>query len=846
MDQPMHSKLQRRTLLKTAPAAGLATLMRPEGSLGADAVRFAFFADPSEAIAYAQLIDRFEEVQSEIKIEPVVISSSNVAPLGRLLPASKYPEWLRGSFTGPNPPDVFLFTYRDVGAYDLRGVLEPLDTWLAQSRTLNEADFNPEALSLFRPMNKPLLAIPQNLSSLVVYYNTDLFEPPTIKRMLGAFERLLEGIVDDPQQSVGGLPLLSESEAFHLIHEFNDTRRQYPLDLAIHHLFSERAALAPDAVALVFDGRALTYGELDRRANQLARHLLALGLPPESFVGVFIPRSPEMIVALLGVLKAGGAYAPLDPSLPAERLFQIVDDASPYVILTLDEMSDRLAPTGLPGIRLDADWPLIASESADAPPSQEPPDQLAYVCYTSGSSGRPKGVAVTHRGVLRLVCGVDYVDLNSSETILQAAPLAFDAATFEIWGALLNGGRLALYPDQTPTPGGLREALRSEQVTTAWLTAALFNYVVDEDVEALSEVRQLLVGGEALSARHVEEARRRAPRTKLINGYGPTEATTFSCCGEVGEGPIRLGRPIANTQVYVVDGRGEAVACGARGELWIGGDGLARCYHGDASRTAEKFAPDGLSGRYGGRVYRSGDLTRQEWNGEVEYLGRLDNQVKLRGYRVELEEVEAELRRVGGVKAAAARVEEDERGEKRLVGYVVWEEGRKRGWNEARAEMRERAPEYMLPSAWVELAELPLNNNGKVDRRKLGGVFIERAVIETEYEGPRTPEEERMAGIWKKILGVDRVGVHDNFFALGGHSLLATQLVSQIGREFQVNLPIRSLFEAPTVAELTRQIADLNGSQEELIRKATQALQFVKSLTESETQALLREKQIPR
>ncbi|MDB4951628.1 MAG: Malonyl CoA-acyl carrier protein transacylase [Gemmatimonadetes bacterium] len=576
----------------------------------------------------------------------------------------------------------------------------------------------------------------------------------------------------------------------------------------IHRLFEAQAARTPDAGALAWEGGTLTYAELNARANRLAHHLAALGVGLETRVAVCTERGPELIAAILAVLKAGGAYLPLDPAYPAARLGAMLGDADARVLLTHEAVRPRLLT--LPAVRVvsvdGADAEVLAARNTANPAAAAGPGTLAYVMFTSGSTGTPKGVAVEHRGVVRLVRGATYAALGPDEVILQAAPAWFDASTFEIWGALLNGGRLALAP---PHPFGLVElgrALARHRVTTLWLTAGLFRAMVDERLEELGGLRQLLAGGDVLPEGQVRRVRERFPTLRLVNGYGPTENTTFTCCYPVGEewrgGPVPVGRPIGGTRVHVLDAALRPVPAGTEGELFAGGQGVARGYLDRPASTAERFVPDPFASEPGARLYRTGDRVRARADGTVEYLGRLDAQVKIRGFRVEPGEVEAVLRSVPGVRDCAVAAREDRPGEKRLVAWVAGQAGT----DEIRAHLARLLPEHMLPSALVRVDALPLNANGKLDRAALPAP--QAAPGDAEHVAPLTPAEARVAEIWAALLGVQRVGTDDSFFALGGNSLLGMRMVSRVREAFGVELPLRALFDAPTVAELARRVED--------------------------------------
>ncbi|HYW07623.1 MAG TPA: amino acid adenylation domain-containing protein, partial [Longimicrobium sp.] len=591
----------------------------------------------------------------------------------------------------------------------------------------------------------------------------------------------------------------------------------YPRDLCVHRVFEAEVARAPHALALSWEGGSLSYAELNRRANHLARHLRARGVGPETCVALSLERGPELVIALLAILKAGGAYLPLDPTLPGERLAFMLEDACARVVLTRSTLLARLPRHKLPTVLLDAEAEAIAAADDGDLEGDGDPLGLAYVMYTSGSTGRPKGVAVPHRGVVRLVRGNPFARFGPGEVFLQLAPVSFDASTFEIWGALLTGARLAIHPPSTPAPDELGAFVRAHGVTTAWLTAALFHQMVDASPGALRGVTQLLAGGDVLSPGHARRALEALPGCAVINGYGPTECTTFAAThplhslAEVAEGrPIPLGRPIAHTTVHVVAGGMDEAAAGEEGEILIGGDGVARGYLGRPALTAEKFIPDPFSGEPGARLYRSGDRGRWRDDGGLEFAGRLDRQVKIRGFRLEPGEVEAALLAHPEVREVAVAARADAGGDRRLVAWVATSEPTP-GAAALRAYLRARLPEYMVPSAFVFLPGFPLLPSGKVDRGSLPeprfGGGEGRAYLE-----PRTETERRVAEVWSEVLGVERVGAGDDFFDLGGHSLRAGRVAMRLREMLGVDLPLTAVFEATTVAALAERVEAAAGT----------------------------------
>ncbi len=642
-------------------------------------------------------------------------------------------------------------------------------------------------------------------------YNTDLFEPTTISRMIGHFQQLLGGIVADPKQSINTLPLLTEAERQQLLVEWNDTQTAYPHDLSIPQLFEAQAERDPNAVAVVFGDQRLTYQELNAQANQLAHHLQARGVGPEAIVAICMQRSPEMVVGLLAILKAGGAYLPLDPDYPPERLAFMLDDANVPVLLTQEHLRSRLPQTQAQLVCLDTHWAHIATQrpnNLSAPPQ---PDHLAYVIYTSGSTGKPKGVRVPHRAICRLVCNTNYIELSPKDRMAQASNASFDAATFELWGALLHGATLVGIPREvTLEPQEFADYLQRHEISVLFLTTALFNQIVRAVPHAFQNLRHLLFGGEAVEPSTVRAVLEHGPPERLLHVYGPTENTTFATWYLVEAVPedastVPIGSPVSNTQLYVLDAQLEPVPVGVPGELYIGGAGLAHGYHQRLELTRAKFITNPFGS---GCLYKTGDLVRYQPEGAIEFLGRVDDQVKLRGYRIELGEIEVVLSHHPDVQTSVVVVREEPVGQKHLVAYVVPGEPSPASSfiAELRDHLKQTLPTYMVPSAFVLLDHVPLTPNGKVDRRALPAP--ERIGLQDAYVPPRTPTEEALVAIWIAVLGVERVGVHDNFFDLGGHSLLATQVMSRTQAAFQLDLPVRDLFESPTIAELAERIDD--------------------------------------
>jgi len=638
-------------------------------------------------------------------------------------------------------------------------------------------------------------------------YNTDLFNHATMERIAGHWRTLLEGIVADPGRPIPELTLLTEPERHQLLVEWNDTEAEYPRDLCVHDLFEAQAARVPDNVAVVFENQRLSYRELNRLANRVAHRLRELGVGPDVRVGICVERSLEMIVGLLAILKAGGAYLPLDPEHPKQRLAFMMEDARMPVLLTQRRWLERLPDCGAQIVELDGYIDPIAGEDSGNLRAGTTAGDLAYVLYTSGSTGSPKGVEIPHRGIARLLFGTDYAKLDEHEVLLQISPLSFDASTFEIWGALLRGGCCVLFPGRVPSARALGDVLAKHRVSTLWLTTSLFNTVIDEAPEVLSNVRQLLVGGEALSVPHVRRALELLPNVHLINGYGPTESTTFACCYAIPKHldptarSIPIGSPIANTRVYVLDQRMELVPAGVPGELYIGGDGLARGYLSRPELTVERFVPDPFSSEPGSRLYKTGDLARYLPDGNIEFLGRMDDQVKIRGFRVEPGEVEVALAAHPGVKATAVGCQEWT-GEKCLVAYWVAKEVPGPSINDLRRFLQEKLPQHMVPAAFVRLDAIPLTPSGKVDRPGLPAITNLQFPHDEMPDAPQDRFETELAQIWEGVLGTRPIGVNDNFFGLGGHSLAAARVLARVEKALGKELSMAALFQAPTVREL--------------------------------------------
>ncbi|MEH2536065.1 amino acid adenylation domain-containing protein/non-ribosomal peptide synthase protein (TIGR01720 family) [Bradyrhizobium sp. AZCC 1588] len=634
------------------------------------------------------------------------------------------------------------------------------------------------------------------------------FEAVAVERLIGHFTHLFQQMIADPERPLSALALLSEAEHRQLV-GFNDTAAEYPRGL-LHELFAAQAARTPEAVALSLDEATLSYGDLERRANQLAHHLRGLGVGPDVVVGLCAERSFEMVIGLLSILKAGGAYLPLDPDYPAERLAFMLADAHVPVLLTRAAVADRLPASDATVVRLDADWPQIARHPTTAPPNACAPDNLAYVIYTSGSTGRPKGTLITHDCVTRLFAATDaWFDFGPHDVWTLFHSLAFDFSVWELWGALRNGGRLVVVPYWVSRSPDLFHALVArEGVTVLNQTPSAFAGLMQADAarpRALS-LRWVIFGGEALNFAELTPwfERHGEARPQLVNMYGITETTVH-----VTWRPVRrsdadaaasaIGRPIPDLQAYVLDRHGDPVPLGVAGELYVGGAGLARGYLNRPGLTAERFVPSPFEA--GARLYRTGDLARWRATGALDYLGRIDHQVKIRGFRIELGEIEAALLKHDAVERAAVVV--NEATDRRLIAYVVGRGDARPDAAGLRHHLQQALPDYMVPAGFVVLERLPLTANGKLDRKALPAPDWHGS---GDAVAPRNPTEQALAAIWRDVLKLDRISVNDNFFALGGDSLSATRAIARVQQELQVDVPLKAMFEATTLGELSDRI----------------------------------------
>ena len=676
-------------------------------------------------------------------------------------------------------------------------------------------------------------------------YNSDLFEPGTIRHMIDAFHTLLNSIVANPDQRISELSLLTEAEGQEIIHLSSNNQTNLSINQTIHQLFERQVERAPGAIAIVFDEQAISYGELNRKANQLAHHLIELGVGPEVQVGVCIDRSIEMVISILAILKSGGVCLPLDLAYPKQRLGFMLEDSSAGIVLTKQPFPDIFEGLPLNLIKLNADCELIAKCRSDNPPNRVAGDNLAYVLYTSGSTGRPKGVKLPHRGLCnRLSSGQRTYNITETDRFLHKASFSFDISFWEIFWPLSAGACVVM-----ARPGGQRDAaylvdlLSQKQITLAHFPPPMLQVMLDQTgLNEYESLKRIFCGGETLPVELQDEFLAKM-KVSLHNQYGPTETSvsvTHWTCREDGSArSVPIGHPFDNAYIYLLDKNLRIVPKGAIGELHVGGISLARGYLNLPDLTAERFIPDPFSNHPGSRLYRTGDLARHLPGGEIAFLGRGDEQVKVRGYRIELGEVEGVMNEQEEVRDAVVVVKEDEVRGKLLVGYVVWKEGRQGRVEELKREMKEKLPEYMVPGIIEELEEMPMTPNGKVDRRGLRAREMRRREVVGERE--KTEIEEVVAGIWGEILGVEEVGVEDNFFDLGGHSLLATRVISEINDSLQLDLPLGSIFEAPTVAGFAEWLGREGGQAAE-IEKKVEILLSLRSLSDEEVEAMINQR----
>ena len=638
-----------------------------------------------------------------------------------------------------------------------------------------------------------------------IEYNTDLFDATTIARMLGHFQTLLEGIVANPEQHISNLPLLTAAEQHQLLIEWNNTQTDYPKNTCIHQLFEAQTERTPNAIAVIFENQQLTYQQLNHRANQLAHYLISLGIKPEMPVGICVERSLNLIVGILGILKAGAAYVPLDPAYPQERLAFMLQDSQISILLTQQHLLKTLPSHQAQVICLDSDRDCIAAHQQNSPQSYIDPDNLIYTIYTSGSTGKPKGVQITHRSVLNFLTGMQqYLQLTNLDSLLSVTSLSFDIAVLEIFLPLTLGAKIILVSREVTADGlQLLQQLNNSAATVMQATPVTWQMLLEAGWKGNAQLK-ILCGGEALPENLATHLRQRG--AEVWNLYGPTETTVWSTIHRIEqeEALVSIGRPIANTQIYILDKYLQPVPVGVPGQLYIGGAGLSRGYFHQPKLTTEKFIPNPFSCDFESRLYKTGDLARYLSDGNIEYLGRLDNQVKIRGFRIELGEIEALLAQHPNIQQTVVTARVDNPENQRLVAYIVPHPEQTPTTDELRHFLKQKLPEYMVPSAFVLLDTLPLTPNGKIDRRALPAPDSTRLDSANTYLAPRDELEFQLTKIWEQILGIQPIGVRDNFFELGGHSILAVKLFWQIEKTFSKNLPLAILFQSGTVEALAK------------------------------------------
>ena len=756
--------------------------------------------------------------RSRAELEPLIGCFANMLPLRARLDGSLTFETVlrdvRTSTLGAYEHGALPFTRICAEGKAQRTAGEPLVNVLFHVRPVRESQLTLQGLER-RPLDLQHAVAEIDLAidisersdrlDCVMSYRADIFDRPSIVRLLGHFEVLLRNIVADPAARIAMLPMLSPAERAQQLVEWNDTARPYDGDTALATLFEAQVERTPDAIAIACDGREITYSRLNALADALAERLRLRGTLAEEPIGICMERSPEAIVGILAVLKAGGAYLPIDPDAPAVRSRQILTDAGATIVLTHRQGRSKL-PEGVDTILVDleADRPAQARRDSK-PPGVAGGDALAYVMYTSGSSGIPKGVMVTQRAVCRLVMNASYVTVGTDDVVASVSNFCFDAFTFEMWASLLHGARLEIAPrDVVLAPAEFARWIARRNIGVMFLTAALFHVMSREVPSAFGRLRCLLVGGEVLEPASVAAVLETAAPARLVNAYGPTEATTFALSYDVThvrEEGIPIGRPIANTEAFVLDSDLNLIPVGVPGELYLGGPGLARGYLKDDAATAAKFIPHPFSDEPTARIYATGDRVRYLADGNIEFLGRRDRQLKVRGFRIEPGEIEAALRRDPLVRDALVIVRANPGGGAALIGYVIDDARPRRSTPQWRQALSGQLPPYMLPDAIVAVPEFPLNRNGKIDLTALPEVSVRASDTAPEFEHSLLDE---LAMMWEQLLGVSNVGLHDNFFDLGGHSLKVVSLMRAVERDLGKAVSVQRFVEDPTIEHLAR------------------------------------------
>ncbi len=693
-----------------------------------------------------------------------------------------------------NPIYQFGFTFYPPGALELEGLaVEPLKIHNRSSK-----------LDMFAEMWETREAM-----RALVEYNTDIFDKTTIERFIGNYQKLLESIIEDPEKPVSSLPILTGPEKKQLLQEWNSTKVAYPENSGLHQLFESQVEQTPNSTAIVFENQELTYQELNQRANKIAHYLRKLGVGPEVLVGVFIDRSIEMMVGLLGILKAGGAYVPLDPDFPKQRIAYMIEHSEVLVILTQNKLAMELPETQAKVISLDKKWAEISQESDGTPETGVKPENLAYVMYTSGSTGLPKGVQVHHQAVVNFISSMAHVPgMTAKDVLLAVTTLSFDISILELFLPISVGAKLVIISRDDALDGKkVIEMLDKTKVTVMQATPATWRLLLAAGWEGSDQLK-VLCGGEALPKDLVNDLIMRAE--SVWNMYGPTETTIWSTCYHMTDpaGQILIGRPIANTSIYILDKQMQPVPIGAAGEIYIGGDGVARGYLKDPEKTAKVFVPGSFGKNADMRIYNTGDFGRYLPDGNIECLGRVDNQVKVRGFRIELGEIEFVLSQHPSILQVAVSAKEDAYGGMRLVGYIVSKTGANLSVESLRSFLGDKLPYYMIPDIFVFLKSLPLTPNEKVDRKALPDPEETRPDLDQVFVAPSTDYENALAEIWSEVLKLDRVGTEDNFFDLGGNSLLSVQVMMRVKQTLGVDVSVIKLFQYPTILSLASFLSD--------------------------------------
>lgn len=698
----------------------------------------------------------------------------------------------------------------------------PLDEKLKEQRTENGIVATDIVASA--RVNYPfvIVIVPGNELSVLLGYDIAYIDHEQVKQVFGHLEATVTSMIEQPEQKVKDISILTQAEKQLLLDEWNQTEQPYPQQ-CVHRLFEVCVDKYPENHALKFKERLMSYRELNEKINQLAHYLVEKGVRAEVCVGVCLERSPEMIIAILAVLKAGGIYVPLDPAYPQDRFEFMLQDTKPVIIITQDDLLERLSAYPYELFSIDTQWPVIETytkENLVCSSSLDMVNRAAYIMYTSGSTGRPKGVVVTHKNILsRFATGEDTLTVSPNKFMAHVSNTSFDASTLEIWGTLLNGGCVVILPTQVVlSPSLLEYGIQKNKINMMFLTTSLFHQMVANRPEVFKALDWCSFGGEAVATRWVREILTLYPHLKLLNGYGPTESTVFATTLPIYHvdettDSIAIGKPVPNTKIYILDGYFRLVPTGVIGDLYIGGDGLARGYLNRPQLTAEKFIPNPFSSDPGGRLYSTGDVASYRADGNIEFHGRSDRQVKIRGFRIEPDEVEDAIANLPDVKDAVISVQLSPWNEKALVAYVIAHHEDLTA-DDVDAQLREKLPAYMVPATYVFLDSLPLNPNGKIDNDKLPAPTVWGGTALNKVAPPRTVAELQLFHIWREVLGLDAIGIQDDFFCIGGHSLLAVHLISRIREQFSKDIPLASLFESPTIEQLAVLISEEGGGVE--------------------------------